>query len=113
MSALHPKADICPRDRDVCFGPIAELNVWLLLLLTFKTTGHITRSCQDRTPAKILFKLALGAWPKKALTPLACKISPTLRGYRRVHSTIISKAKRRSAQKSSRVTAPIRLGERF
>jgi hypothetical protein len=26
MSALPPKADIRPRDRDVCFGPIAEVS---------------------------------------------------------------------------------------
>jgi hypothetical protein len=27
MSALPPKADIRPRDQDVCFGPKAELLV--------------------------------------------------------------------------------------
>jgi len=26
MSALPPKADIRPRDRDVCFGPLTEVE---------------------------------------------------------------------------------------
>jgi hypothetical protein len=32
MSAFTPKADIDERERHVRFVPIAELNVWLLLL---------------------------------------------------------------------------------
>ena len=42
MSALPPKADIRPRDQDVCFGPITEVTS----LLDHLVSGHLQRQRQ-------------------------------------------------------------------
>jgi hypothetical protein len=44
MSALPPKADIRPRDQDVCFGPIADVNY-----------VTITRSAKEKNMSSIKY----------------------------------------------------------
>ena len=87
MSALPPKADIRPRDQDVCFGPIgdietnsacAKIAVSQLLVLCLLQAQYAKRYCALRTvfpsvisglrkpiaiQAAISFSMNLPEWP--------------------------------------------------
>jgi hypothetical protein len=53
MSALPPKADIRPRDQDVCFGPIGDidgLHVVAKLSSTYHGSGRALRIKEEAHP---------------------------------------------------------------
>jgi hypothetical protein len=54
MSALPPKADIRPRDQDVCFGPLADIE-------HLATRGGSREGASDRLTKKQSF--VVNFWP--------------------------------------------------
>ena len=54
MSALPPKADIRPRDQDVCLGPKADIGVDTIVRSPSAGSLKSTLSCAVRAPREAL-----------------------------------------------------------